>query len=327
MAIQKLAQEKTAPPRSIRSAVEVAYTSLLGKMILGKAEDFLASPLCADYRGRVQLILTSPPFPLNRKKRYGNEQGEEYVRWLSSFGKLLKNLLTPDGSVVIEMGNAWEPGRPVMSTLALRSLIAFLDSGNYYLCQQFVCYNPARLPTPAQWVNVERIRVKDSFTHVWWMSPSDRPKASNRRVLKGYSKSMLKLLETERYNSGDRPSEHHIGKTSFLHNNSGAIPSNVLTFANTAATDDYQRYCRTHEMRPHPARMPRAVAEFFINFLSEPGDIVLDPFAGSNTTGATAETLQRKWLAVEPIEEYVRGSIGRFPESAIDPTGLDDRDR
>jgi site-specific DNA-methyltransferase (cytosine-N4-specific) len=282
-------------------------------MIVAKAEDFLASPLSTEYRGKVRLILTSPPFPLNRKKKYGNKQGEEYIRWLSSFGRALRDLLLPDGSVVIEMGNAWEPGHPVMSTLALRALIAFLDDGDYFLCQQFVCHNPARLPTPAQWVNVERIRVKDSFTHIWWLSPTDRPKANNRRVPKEYSKSMLKLLESQRYNSGLRPSGHHIGESSFLRDNAGAIPSNVLTFANTAATDGYQRYCRTQGLRPHPARMPKGVADFFIRFLSDPGEIVLDPFAGSNTTGATAEGLERSWLSVEPIDEYVKGSMGRFP--------------
>ena len=96
---------------------------------------------------------------------------------------------------------------------------------------------------------------------------------------------MLKLLESRQYNSGRRPSQHHIGETSFLRNNAGAIPSNVLTFANTGSGDGYQRYCRLHGLRPHPARMPKGVADFFINFLSDPGEIVLDPFAGSNTTG------------------------------------------
>lgn len=291
----------------------VAYATPLGQMLLATTEDFLASATAAKYKGKVQLLLTSPPFPLNRKKKYGNEQGEQYVRWLSSFGKLFRDFLAPDGSVVMEMGNAWEPGLPVMSTLALRALIAFLDAGDYFLCQQFVCHNPARLPTPAQWVNIERIRVKDSFTHVWWMSPSDRPKASNRRVLREYSKSMLKLLESGRYNAGPRPSEHHIGERSFLRNNAGAIPSNVLTFANTAASDDYQRYCREQGLRPHPARMPKGLAEFFIRFLTDPEDVVFDPFAGSNTSGAVAESLGRRWLSIEPVEDYVTGSVGRFP--------------
>jgi site-specific DNA-methyltransferase (cytosine-N4-specific) len=212
----------------------------------------------------------------------------------------------------MEIGNAWEPKRPVMSVLPLQSLLAFLQEGNLNLCQQFVWYNPAKLPTPAQWVNIERVRVKDSFTHIWWMSPSERPKASNRRVLSKYSAAMKKLLATKKYNSGMRPSEHNIGAKSFLTNNKGAIPSNVLTVSNTHSNTKYQLYCRKNGIKPHPARMPDAVPDFFIKFLSRPGDIVLDPFAGSNTTGAAAERLGRKWIGIEQYRHYVTGSKGRF---------------
>jgi len=290
----------------------VAYRTGLGQMFLGDAKDTLLSPALNEYKGHVQLIFTSPPFPLNRKKRYGNFQGQEYIEWLISFIPVFKGLLAPDGSIVIELGNSWEPGHPIMSPLNLRALLAFLDKGNLRLCQQFVCYNPARLPSPAQWVNVERIRLKDSFTHVWWMSPGDRPKADNRRVLKPYSQSMKQLLSSQKYNSGKRPSEHTIGRTSFLTNNNGAIPPNVITLANTCASDTYQDYCRTQNLPIHPSRMQTGLAEFFIKFLTEQNDLVLDPFAGSNTTGSMSEQLGRRWISVEVQEKYVKGSFGRF---------------
>jgi site-specific DNA-methyltransferase (cytosine-N4-specific) len=285
-------------------------------MFRADAEVALTSASLARYRGKVQLIFTSPPFPLNRKKQYGNRLGEEYVQWLSSFAAQFREFLKPDGSIVLEMGNAWESGKPAMSTLALRALLAFLDAGNFSLCQQFVCYNPARLPTPVQWVNIERIRVKDAFTHLWWMSPSPRPKADNRAILHGYSSSMRRLLASKKYNAGRRPSQHFIGKSSFLTDNRGAIPSNVLTVANTSANDEYLTYCRRHKLELHPARMPAKVPEFFINFLTAPRDIVLDPFAGSNTTGATADKLKRRWLSIEANPTYVQGSKGRFQQLA-----------
>jgi site-specific DNA-methyltransferase (cytosine-N4-specific) len=288
------------------------YRTKLGVMHCGKAEHVLASPRFQRYRGQVQLVLTSPPFPLNRKKKYGNLQGEEYIRWLSSFGTLLREFLRPDGSIVIEVGNGWEPGHPTMSTLAIRSLLGFLDAGSLLLCQQFVSHNPARLPSPAQWVNVERIRVKDSFTHIWWMSPTDRPKADNRRILTPYSDSMQKLLKTGKYNAGPRPSQHRIGKKSFLTDNEGSIPPNVISVSNTNSLDPYQKYCRNNRLTIHPARMASEIAEFFIKFLTEPGDLVLDPFAGSNTTGSVSEKLGRKWIAIEPNSEYIRSSMGRF---------------
>ena len=147
-----------------------AYKTSRGKMYQGDAEDMLRRYPIARFKGKVQLILTSPPFPLNRKKRYGNLTGNHYLEWIRRLGPLLGDYLAPDGSIVIEMGNAWEKGSPTMSTLPMRALLGFLESANLHLCQEFVCYNPARLPTPAQWVTIERIRVKDAFTRVRWTS-------------------------------------------------------------------------------------------------------------------------------------------------------------
>jgi site-specific DNA-methyltransferase (cytosine-N4-specific) len=293
-------------------AVSVAYRTPLGVMLQGRAEQALLATEVLSMKGKIQLIFTSPPFPLNRKKRYGNLQGNAYSDWLAGFAPAFGELLAPRGSIVIEMGNAWEPGEPVMSTLALESLLRFRYAGKFHLCEQFICYNKARLPSPAQWVNVERIRVKDSFTHVWWMSATPRPRADNRKILRDYSPAMLKLLETQRYNPGKRPSEHHIGKTSFLKNNSGAIPSNVLEFTNTSSSDDYLKFCKHQGIEQHPARMPIGLPEFFIRFLTTGQGVVLDPFAGSNTTGAAAEALGRRWISIEPDAKYIDGSVGRF---------------
>jgi site-specific DNA-methyltransferase (cytosine-N4-specific) len=290
----------------------IAYRTEKGICIKGISEEVLTSPSFEGLHGMVDLIFTSPPFPLNRKKKYGNLLGDEYINWFSSFATIFKNLLRPSGSIVIELGNSWEKGSPVMSTLALRSLLNFLDEGNYFLCQQFIWNNPAKLPGPAQWVNIERIRVKDAFTHLWWMSKSERPKANNRNVLSEYSDSMKYLLKRKKYNHGKRPSEHHIGEESFLSNNNGAIPSNVITLANTQSSSKYLNYCKQKEIPLHPARMPLGLPEFFINFLTEENDLILDPFAGSNTTGFAAEKLNRRWVSIEPNTDYIEGSKGWF---------------
>ena len=296
--------------------MSIAYTTSLGVFYSGSSEEILASEALKPLIRKVDLIFTSPPFPLNRKKKYGNFKGQEYIDWLASFASLFKRLLRPKGSIVIEMGNSWEPGEPVMSTLALRGLLAFLDKSGLHLCQQFIHHNPAKLPTPAQWVNVERIRVKDSYTHLWWMSKTTRPKADNRRILKEYSDSMKHLLSSGRYNAGRRPSEHKVGESSFLQNNKGAIPSNVITAANTRPNSGYISYCRQRGLQIHPARMPIEIPEFFVKFLTLPGNLVLDPFAGSNTTGEAAEKLKRRWVSIEAIDEYIKGSVGRFADQA-----------
>lgn len=179
-----------------------------GKLYVGHVEEILASKLGKALQGKVQLLLTSPPFPLNHKKAYGNLVGEEYVRWLSDFAPAFAKLLKPDGSIVIEMGNAWEPKRPVQSLMSLKALLAFSEhpGASLRLCQEFVCYNRARLPAPAEWVTIRRIRVKDSYTHVWWLATNDQPKSNNRNVAKNYSPSMKRLLERKKYNAGARPS-------------------------------------------------------------------------------------------------------------------------
>lgn len=296
----------------INLSKNIVYTTTLGTFYNGLAEDIINSPQFLELHDKVDLIFTSPPFPLNRKKKYGNIQGEAYITWLANFGSLFNNILKPNGSIVIEIGNSWESGSPTMSTLPLRSLLEFQTRGAFKLCQQFIYYNPARLPSPAQWVNVKRIRVKDSFTNIWWLSPSSNPKADNRNILIEYSDSMKLLLKRQKYNPGKRPSEHNIGKTSFLTNNNGAIPSNVITLANNHANTAYLKYCKEKDLQPHPARMPTGLPEFFIKFLTNEGDLVLDPFAGSNTTGSEAEKLGRRWISIEPNKDYVMGSIGRF---------------
>ena len=144
------------------------------------------------------------------------------------------------------------------------------------------------------------------------MSPTTKPKADNRRVTTEYSQSMKKLLARRTYNAGRRPSQHSIGQKSFLIDNGGAIPPNVLSISNTRSGDPYQRYCRANGLTPHPARMASKLAPFFVEFLTEPGDLVLDPFAGSNTTGSVAEQLSRKWLSIEAEDDYATASASRF---------------
>ena len=300
-----------------RKPRDLAYATDLGSMFLNSAESGLETLKKRGYKNSIQLIFTSPPFPLVRQKKYGNYQGEEYLNWIASFGEIFRELLRPKGSLVIEIGNTWEKGSPTMSTLPMEALMALKEAGKFYLCQEIICHNPARLPSPAQWVNVERIRLKDSFTRLWWLSKIERPKADNRNVLQSYTPAMKKLIAGGRYNSGSRPSQHNVGTTSFSKDNGGSIMPSVLSFSNTASGSPYFEYCREIGLKTHPARMPEKLAEFFVKFLSDKGDIVLDPFAGSNTTGAAAEDLDRQWISIEQDPSYIAGSIGRFAKIAF----------
>lgn len=315
----------------------ILHETAAGAYYHGASDDLLTGALGENLRGKVQLLLTSPPFPLNRKKSYGNRQGNEYLEWIRSLAPLFASLLTPDGSLVVEIGNAWEPGRPVQSLLPLRSLLALVDhpEAGLNLCQEFVCYNPARLPSPAQWATVDRVRVTDSYTHVWWMSPSDNPKADNRRALRPYSNSMRRLLDTGEFNSGKRPSGFNIRDDAFATDNGGAIAHNFLevdpvhdgrqprlpnafALSNTGSSDHFSKTCRTRKIKPHPARMQAGMAAFFVQLLTEPSDLVLDPFAGSNTTGYVAQLLGRRWAAIDADASYAVQSEIRFEDPLFD---------
>jgi DNA modification methylase len=321
------AKRRRSQKKKSDGQVTEAYRTGLGSMIQGRIEDALASERLKSLQGKVSLIVTSPPFPLVRKKEYGNETGEAYLTWLKELASPLADLLTEDGSIVIEIGNAWEPGVPVMSTLPLEALLEFKRAAKLHLCQHVICHNPARLPSPAAWVNVKRVRLKDSFTHVWWLSKSQNPKADNRAVLNPYSDDMKRLLKSQKYNAGTRPSGHVISETGFLKDHGGSIGANVieldderttpeslLKFSGTKWDANYRDYCKKFSLPAHPARMQALLSAFFVKFLTDPDDLVLDPFAGSNTTGAVSEALGRRWLGVEASPDYVRGSRGRFAQ-------------
>lgn len=288
------------------------YQTDKGQMYLGDCEKIIRLYRDTPDMRKVNLIFTSPPFPLNRAKRYGNMTGEEYLQWFSGLAPLFCSILEDDGSIVIELGNAWEKGLPVHSTLPIETLLKFKENGELYLCQEFIHYNPSALPAPIEWVNKKRVRVKDAFTRLWWLSKTAQPKADNRQVLVEYSERMQKLIDKKKYNAGRRPSEHVIGTDSFAVDNGGAIPANVIIAANTAGKGVYFDYCREHQLEIHPARMPREVPEFFIRFLTQENDLILDPFAGSNMTGAVAEQLNRSWMGIEINSSYAEGSKGRF---------------
>lgn len=261
----------------------------------------------------IDLVLTSPPFALQRKKIYGNVDQEEYVDWLFEFCKKVYRVLSPSGSFVLDLGGAYQSKRPVRTLYNYRILIKLCDELEFRLAEEFFWFNPAKLPSPIEWVNKRKIRVKDAVNTVWWLSKTDNPKANASNVLVPYSDRMKKLQENPEkyYKPKERPSGHDIGK-SFAIDNGGAIPSNLLEIPNTESNSSYLQLCKSISIPSHPARFPQKLPMFFIKFLTEPGDKVLDIFAGSNTTGFVAEELERNWIAFEKEPSYAATSAFRF---------------
>jgi site-specific DNA-methyltransferase (cytosine-N4-specific) len=288
----------------------LAYETPRGRAYVGDAVETLQTS-CEDET--VDLIMTSPPFALLRPKEYGNQSQEDYVRWFQVFADEFWRVLKPTGSLVLDLGGAWEPGHPVKSIYQFELLVSLCRRPEYrfHLAQDFYWYNPARLPSPAAWVTVERVRAKDSINYLWWLSKTPRPKADNSKVVGEYTPAMRRLLESGTYNRGRRPSGHVI-REGFTADRGGAISPNLLVVPNTGNDNQYREACNAAGLPVHPARYPEDVPRVFIEMLTDPGDLVVDPFAGSNVTGQVAEVLDRRWLSIEIDAEYVEGSRHRF---------------
>jgi DNA modification methylase len=295
------------PPLPIRPA----YTTSLGAAYCGDSLELLrALP-----EESINLVVTSPPFALQRQKAYGNKDQSEYIDWLAQFAQQVRRVLKKDGSFVLDLGGAYEKGLPTRSLYNFRVLIKFCDDVGFFLAEDFYWFNPSKLPSPIEWVNKRKLRAKDAVNTVWWFGKSAWPKADVGRVLAPYSDRMKQLLKDPDafYSPKLRPSGHDIGK-GFGKDNGGSIPSNLLQLPNSESNGKYLDGCRLIGEKQHPARFPAKLPEFFINMLTDPGDLVLDIFAGSNTTGQVAQAQGRRWLSFELSREYVGASAFRFLE-------------
>lgn len=299
------------------------YSTELGAAYLADSREVLqAMP-----EGSVNAVITSPPYALHFKKEYGNVDKADYVEWFLPFATEIFRVLKDDGSFVLNIGGSYNKGLPTRSIYQYKLLIKLVETVGFNLAQEFYWYNPAKMPMPAEWVTVRRIRVKDAVEHIWWLSKTPHPKANNRNVLKPYSEDMIRLNQRG-VRATIRPSGHNIRESFDKVNAGGSIPPNVfeeemkqedaptnfLKFGNNSANDIYTKRCKERGVKIHPARFPTALPEFFVKLLTNEGDVIVDAFAGSNTTGAVAESLNRRWVALESTLEYLDASKFRFEE-------------
>ncbi len=300
--------------------MEYLYKTKLGNAVVGDSLLLLRDIP----ENSIDLVITSPPFALSRPKEYGNKDQTEYIDWVLQFTAEVKRVIKNEGSLVIDLGGAYQKGSPIRSIYNFRLLVRLCDEQGWKLAEEFFWYNPAKLPSPIEWVNKRKIRVKDAVNTIWWLSKTDYPKADVRNVLTEYSDRMKKLIaaNTKYYTPKKRPSGHDISD-GFFTDNGGAIPSNLLQIPNTDSNSYYLRYCKELKIPGHPARFPAKLPEFFIKFLTQEKDLVLDIFAGSNTTGWMAEQLDRKWLSFESDHKYLATSVLRFiPDESIEKVRL-----
>ncbi len=314
---QSLSFTKPSFVRELIAKTKPQYSTDWGSAYCGDSLDLLKKIPS----NSINLVLTSPPYALHFKKAYGNVSKGEYVEWFLPFAREIFRILKEDGSFVLNIGGSYNQGEPTRSIYHFKLMVALVEEIKFKLAQECFWYNPAKLPVPAEWVTVKRVRVKDSVEYVWWFSKTKSPKATNRNVLRPYGKDMLRLSQRG-VKETVRPSGHSINSSFDKIHNGGSIPPNIvedypddlLKFGNNCANDRYTTECKKAGIKVHPARFPSALPEFFIKLLTEENDIVLDPFAGSNTTGSVAQNLERQWISIDNSEEYLEASKYRFLE-------------
>ena len=272
--------------------------------------------------GAVNLLFTSPPYPLNKKRAYGNLTGPQYLDWLVRIIEAYLPKMATDGSIVLDLCDVYRKGAPFLNLYQEQLLLRLQSDLGLNLCGKFPWYSPSKMPS-AHWVTVERVRVTNAVETMFWLAASE-PYADNRQVLRQYSASYAQTLAKGVTRSPKRPSGYMFKEGAHLKDNRGSIPHNVIVCPGVGADDNgYKEACRKAGLPAHPARMPRVPIEFIIKFLTRRGQVIADTFAGSYRIGEIAEELGRYWIGVEKIFQYVSGGAFRFHSPVFTDVRLD----
>ncbi len=290
----------------------VIYETQNGRMLWAEAET--AVGVLAD--DSVQLLFTSPPYPLMKPRASGNRRGDEYLDWLCRFFTDARRVLDPGGSLVINLMDMQSaPGIPTLSLYKEKLLLHLVEQAGYHLIQNLHWHSPCKMAT-GHWVTVRRERITPSVENLFWLSRSPRPRVYQQQVLQPYGKEMRRYLRQGGLRRKTRPSGQGSALLSHAIDHGGSIPKTLLTFPNSHGNTPYHQFCRENGFPIHPATMPEGVAEFCINLLTRKRDLVWDPFGGRNTTGSVAERLDRQWVSNEKSLSYIRGSAGMFQNAS-----------
>jgi len=170
--ISKMPALQNNPSERSYGKLQTAFSTELGRIYHGNSLQYLHHKAEAN---SVNLIVTSPPFGLIKKKSYGNEDAVAYLNWFRPFAAGFKRVLRDDGSLVIDIGGAWKSGTPTRSLYHFKLLTMLCEEYGFHLAQEHFWWNPSKLPSPAEWVNIRRVRVKDAVNCVWWLSKTPYP--------------------------------------------------------------------------------------------------------------------------------------------------------
>ncbi|MEJ8837797.1 site-specific DNA-methyltransferase [Ramlibacter sp. AN1133] len=292
-----------APPRTFL----VAFSTDLGIALWGRCQDVfqrIDEPL--------HLVLTSPPYPLQRPRAYGNPPVQEYVDFICNAMEPLVRHLVPGGSVCLNLGNdVFEPGTPARSLYSEMVVVAMHTRLGLALMDRLVWQNFSKAPGPTMWASRTRQQLNVAWEPVFWFTNDPKAcRSDNRRVLQPHTERHTKLMARggERRNATFGDGANRIREGSFGEMTPGRIPRNVIAVGHRCRSQDEMRALARAEGLPvHSASMPLKLARFLVEFLSEPNDLVVDNFAGWFTTAAACEETGRRWIGSELMAEHARG--------------------
>ena len=265
----------------------------------------------------VFLALTSPPYPLRQPRAYGNPPIEEYIDFLCGAIEPIARNLVPGANVVLSLGDVFEPHSPAKSTYIEELTIALRRRLGLHLMNRIV-WQSNKPPGPVQWASLQRMQLNEGYEFcLWFCNDPVRCIADNRRILEPHTEQHAALQqrggETRRSVNGD--GAHRIRPGSYGQPTPGRIARNIFAVSNNCASQRaYKRRARELGLAAHGATMPLALARKLVRFLSDVGQLVADPFAGSMTTPLACEMEDRPWIATETVYDYVRGGAERFTE-------------
>ncbi|MGH8159299.1 MAG: DNA-methyltransferase [Rhodanobacter sp.] len=265
----------------------------------------------------IALCVTSPPYALARQRAYGNPSEAEYVDFIVRALEPIVRHLMPGGSLCLNLGqDIFIQGSPARSMVNERVLLALHDRLGLSLLDRLIWHNPSKPPGPTHWASKVRCHLNVAYEPIFWLATNPAlVRADNRRVLEPHTEKHLRLIanggERRRAEYGD--GAHTIREGSYRHATAGRIPRNVIARGNRCAdTLQYRRDAAALRLPAHGAVMPLSIPDFLIRFLTEPGDLVVDPFGGTVKTGMAAERLGRRWMVTEQMIDYLRPAAERF---------------
>lgn len=292
----------------------VAFSTDLGVAIWGRSQDVFGS-----INEPIALCVTSPPYPLRQARAYGNPNESHYVDFICSSLEPIVGNLVPGGSIVLNISNdIFESKSPARSLYVERLIIALHDRLGLSLMDRMPWVNLSKPPGPTHWACVKRVQLTTAYEPIFWFTNDPRRvRSDNRRVLEPHTERHTRLMQaggarrTAEYGDG----AYKIRPDSYGRITEGKIPRNVIQRGHSCNdTRAYRDFADTLGLPSHGAMQPTSIPDFFIRFLTEPDELVVDPFGGTIRTGLAAERLGRRWLVTEWILQYVRGAAELFRE-------------